>query len=488
MSKLKGKDSLHQEKVFKNISPRPRVQLEIIRELRAEIKAFTKEFEKFSPELAKKIIYYQDLVKENGEYYFLYQGSSNLKPLANYLAENDCSFKKIIKEFQDFLNLLPELDFIKKTFPNGINVSNFWIDQEQKIYLLPEFILEVKKNYSKLESKLPTAEYFRPPEIIAGQKWTKKAYLFNLTATFYYFLSGKCIFSDAETARVLNKIQNEKLPELKLLQPEIDKKTNSLFKEFLIKEPQKRPKIETASRKIEKVLLNKNTKLKLKSFNKKESQKSSAALKRKRKNEAKKIFLRYHWKKIIFIFILFTSLFWALNSGTPAAINKNTSAREVVNYFYAGFASKNIELMSETAAFDLGQMQNLISEAEIVEKLDSAFKEGKTQSKTGNSKPEKQVNSKTENSANSKLENPAAEKNSEVYSVENLEIEEKSSSDMNKKFKAFYRFNYQDSSGNYSIQAEDLLILEKIDGIWKITAVDGDFKAMTAGNYPWREE
>jgi hypothetical protein len=35
---------------------------------------------------------------------------------------------------------------------------------------------------------------------------------------------------------------------------------------------------------------------------------------------------------------------------------------------------------------------------------------------------------------------------------------------------------------------QDELIVEKIDGIWRITAVEGSLKAMIAGKYPWREE
>ena len=64
------KKNLHKEKLFKDTVPRSRVQLDIVKRVRKAI-------DNMPAELPAKIISYQDVIREEGEYYLLYQGSEN---------------------------------------------------------------------------------------------------------------------------------------------------------------------------------------------------------------------------------------------------------------------------------------------------------------------------------------------------------------------------------------------------------------------------
>ncbi|MFW6295495.1 MAG: hypothetical protein ACOC1M_07205, partial [Halanaerobium sp.] len=151
--------NLNKEKLFKDSVPRSRVQLDIVKNIRAAIEAMP-------ADLPAKIISYQDVVREDGEYYLVYVGSKNLQPLAEYLNKNPISSQKLIREFRETLELLvlEEVELIREVFPAGINAYNFWIDENKDIYLMPEKLLRSKRSYNDFELEPPAKDYFIPPE------------------------------------------------------------------------------------------------------------------------------------------------------------------------------------------------------------------------------------------------------------------------------------------------------------------------------------
>ena len=426
------------------------MQLDVVKKVRAAVK-------NMPADLPAKIIAYQDVIKENGEYFLLYQGSSNLKPLVEYLNQNSISSEKLLQEMLEVLKLLRDLDLIKSLFPKGINAANFYIDQQKNIYLLPEQIHSSQKNYNDFNFEAPAAEYFKPPEVIAGQAWDQKAYIFNLAAVFYYFLTSKTIFDDDDQAKVLNKIQTENILEPKLLVPEISEQLNSLLMEMMDRDKDERSNLDSVMQHLESA--ESAAIFRLQPFLKRENLIENKVLKKKRQKENIKLFFRQSWKPLLFFVILFASIFWGLSSGPAPVITADDSPAEVVNYFYEALAAKNIGLAKEAADVDLGQMERLISESHVIEKMQAAYSSPDS---------EREIN--------------------QVYSLENLKIEEVSNSTNSRSFKAFYEFNFRDSEQLYTVKLEDQLFLEKVDDIWKITAIEGDFKAMIAGEYPWREE
>ncbi|KXS49212.1 MAG: hypothetical protein A8274_509 [Halanaerobium sp. 4-GBenrich] len=443
-------ENLNKVKLFQDTVPRSRVQLDVVKKVRAAVK-------NMPADLPAKIIAYQDVINENGEYFLLYQGSSSLKPLVEYLNQNSISSEKLLQEMIEILKLLRDLDLIKRLFPKGINAANFYIDQQENIYLMPEQIHSSQKNYNNFDFEAPAAEYFKPPEIIAGQTWDQKAYIFNLAAVFYYFLTSKTIFGDDDQAKVLNKIQTENILEPKLLVPEISEQLNSLLMEMLDRDENERSNLDSVLQQLESAAS--AASFRLLPFLKRENLIENKVLKKKRQKENIKLFFRQSWKPLLFFVILFASIFWGLSSGPAPVITAEDSPAEVVNYFYEALAAKNIGLAKEAAAIDLGQMERLISESHVIEKMQTAYR------------------------------NPEfGEEVNQVYSLENLRIEEVSHSTNSRSFKAFYEFNFRDREKLYSAALEDQLFVEKIDDIWRITAIKGDFKAMIDGKYPWREK
>jgi len=445
------KKSLHKEKLFKDTVPRSRVQLDIVKRVRKAI-------DNMPAELPAKIISYQDVIREEGEYYLLYQGSENLEPLAEYLNKNPIDSKILLKELEESLALLQDIELVKEIFPKGINASNFWIDEENDIYLMPEAMLRSKRNYNEFELEIPTQEYFMPPEVVAGEDWQLESYIFNLASVFYYFLSGETIFSDRDHAKVLNKIQNEKILALQALLPQISDNLNQLFMEMLAKEQKERPDLNYLIEELKRT--SKENKFEIQPFLERENLIDNKIIKKKRRNENIKLFFRHSWKVILFFAIIGGGFIWGLSSGSPATITPDNTAGEVVNYFYEAIATKNINLANEAADFDLGEMERMISETHVIEKMQQAY--------GGDPEQGGEVN--------------------EIYSLEKLEIEELSASEARHRFRASYEFNFRDREGSYSHQMLDELTVEKIEGIWRITAVEGSIKDMIAGEYPWRDE
>jgi serine/threonine protein kinase len=444
-------NKIQKEKLFKDTVPRSRVQLDIVKRVRAAI-------DNMPAELPEKIISYQDVIREDGEYYLLYRGSENLEPLAEYLNKNSFKAQLLIEEFKETLALLKDIQLVKDIFPAGINASNFWIDGDKNIYLMPEAMLRSKRNYNEFELEIPSQDYFMPPEVITGEDWQLKSYIFNIASVFYYFLSGETIFSDRDNAKVLNKIQNENILVLKALVPKLSDSLNQLFMEMLAREQEKRPEINYLIEEIKRAKAENN--FELEAFLERKNLIDSKIIKKKRRNENIKLFFRHSWKVILFFTIIGGGLIWGLTTGSPATITAENTAGEVVNYFYEAIATKNINLANEAADFELGEMERMISETHVIEKMQQAY--------GGDPEQGGEVN--------------------EIYSLENLKIKELSTTEKRSQFRASYEFNFRDREGHYSYQMQDELIVEKIDGIWRITAVEGSLKAMIAGKYPWREE
>ena len=447
--------NLNKEKLFQDFKPRSKVQLETVKDIQRAIKDL-------GTELPEKIISYQAIEREAGEYYLLTTASKDLLPLREHLENNSFNFKKLLNEFKAVFELLEELDLEQKKlcFSDGLNAANFWYDpQKDKIYLMPQIFVDLKRNYGRYDFADHGKDYFRPPEIIAGEAWQDKSYVFNLAAVFYYFISSKKIFNDKDNAKVLNKIQSEKIMEIDRLIPEISEAVNQLFKEMLQKEAAQRPDYSAVIKKLQSLELDSNKNFDLKSFQAKASKNTDSLLAKKNKKDNIKLFFRLNWKSIAFFAVLGLAILYGLSSGPPANVTEETTAEEVVEYFYAGIASKNITLINESSEIDLGRMQRIITESHVIESMQAAYGD-----------PEAEP-----------------EGDQSVYSLEEFEFREISAAEENYIFEANYKFSFRDQEGIYSFDHQDRLYLEKRNQIWTIVEIEGNFKEMIEGNFPWRE-
>jgi len=444
---------LQKEKLFKKFVPRSRVQLDIVKRLKKELVSSSN-----SHKYPSKIITYQDIIREDGEYYLLYEGAENLQPLAEYLSKNKIDADYLIKEFQSILELIPFFTDNKHLFSKGINAANYWIDAQKNIYLIPQPFLEIKETYSSIGFDIPSLEYFRPPEIIRNETWNQKSYIFNTAAVFYYFLSGETIFADQDKSKVLNKIKDEKILEIKYLYNYIPRELSDFIMSMLHKEEQKRPGSGEAVNRFENIISGNDLHFEMKSFAERKDLSDNKAVKKKRRFENTKLFFRQRWKVILFFTLIIGGFFYGITSESPSVINKDTEAAEVVGYFYTAVGTKNIALADNAAEIDLGQMERIITESHVVERMQSAFQQ---------------------NNSGDEIE--------QVYSLENLKIERRYITENNAAFSADYIFKFRDQENSYRADIEDVIYLEKIDGVWKIINIEGDFADMIDGNYPWRE-
>lgn len=438
------------EKLFKDIQPRSRVQLE-------RVKLIRKTLANLPADLPDKIISYQKVSRDGGEYFLHYQGNSKLQPLIKYLRENSISAKKLIKEYEELLKLIKNQEIIKDIFPAGINAANFWIDEQEKIYLMPEVFLQTKKRYQKFDFELAAKEYFRPPEIIRGGEWDQKSYIFNLTAVFYYFLSGRKIFNDQDSAKVMNKIQSAKILEIKNITPQISNSLNKILMKNLNKKDSKRMNLDHLLETLPKEIPHND--FLLTSFEEREKEIDKKMLAKNNKKENIKLFFRQSWKAIIFSAAAVGIFIWSIMSGPGATITPENTPREVVDYFYMGISEKNITLSNEAVDFDLGNLDRLISETHVIERMQQAY-----------GGPEQE-----------------GEQRKNIFNLENIEIKEVAKTDLGYEFKAHYDFKMNNPDENISFAAEDKLFLEKVDDTWRIIKIKGDIKEMIAGSYPWEE-
>lgn len=448
MGQLPKNKKIKQEKLFSTAVPSSQVQLKLVKQVKATINII-------QAKKSAKIINYQAVKIKNGEYYLSLE-QLNLKPLTKYLTTQGIDSQKLLLEFRQIFKTLTELELIKKLFPKGMKPDHFWIDASENIYLMPESILKVKENYCALNLELPGAEYFRPPEIISASNWQLEAYLFNLAAILYYFLTQTTIFTDQDKAKVLTKIQTEKILKVKALNHKISSELNKLIMEMLNKKQEKRPNLEVVLASLETIAEKNKLTLKFGSITQKS--KPNKLVQNKRRNEKIKLFFRQSWKVLLFFVLVFGALIWSLFSGPKAAITEKNTPVEVVNYFYQGVANKNISLAQVAVDFELDQLERLIVESHVIEKMQSAYSSGDA---------EKEIK--------------------RVYQLKNLKVKNLSAAANEYKFEVKYNFSYQNQSDNYNLEAKDQLLVKQVKGVWKIIKIDGNMKTLIAGNYPGRE-
>jgi hypothetical protein len=282
--------------------------------------------------------------------------------------------------------------------------------------------------------------------------------LFNLAAVFYYFLSGEKIFADQDRAKVMNKIQGEKILEIKDLIPELPESLNTLLMQMLSKDDSERGDFDKIIRELSGLLEDIESDIELSAFLQRKDLLDGKSITWKRRRENLKLYFRQNWKFMLFFLVLGGSLIFGVFSHTPAVITEETEPEQVVSYFYEGLSTKNLNLIDEAAAFKLGDMERIITESHVIEKMQSAF---------------------NQNNSDGEYE--------QVYSLENISVKQILASENNSRFKVNYVFKFTDQKGSYSFRAEDELSLEKTNGIWEITSIKGSFAKMIEGDFPWRE-
>lgn len=105
----------------------------------------------------------------------------------------------------------------------------------------------------------------------------------------------------------------------------------------------------------------------------------------------------------------------------------------MVNYFYQAVANKNISLAKAAVDFDLDQLETLIAESHVIEKMQSAYSSGD---------PKKEIK--------------------RVYQIKDLKIQKLSAAAKQYKFEVKYNFSYQNQNDNSIFHTKDQVLVKKL--------------------------
>ncbi|MGM0601819.1 MAG: protein kinase domain-containing protein [Bacillota bacterium] len=442
-------NNLQKEKLFSRQLPRSRVQLDIVNDIKNDIKNRTSE-------LPAQIITYQKIVREKGDYYIYRNGPNNLTPFKLHFKKNIIHAGNLLDYFINILETLNSNFFQNEiVFPQGIKTENLYLSAEGELYLFAENYLDLQKKYSEIEEITPKGYYFIPPEIISRKKWAEKGFVFNTAALFYYFFTGRTIFSDKDEAVVLEKIQSEKIIEIKYFNSDIDHNLNSLFSDMLSKNSEERPCFTEAISRLKRIKADLSCDFEIDHNN---TNSLERKIKLQRTKENIKLYFRRNWKLVLFFLLIGAGVFFGISGGPSAVVDKGTSPEQVLNLFYKGIAEKNIQLIEETSTADIGDLERMVVESHVVEKMQSAY-------------------------------NKSAEKSSinSVYNLKNLQIEEIMRKSDEVIYRVKYNFEFFRDDNYHSVEMNDKISVERENSSWEIVTIEGSLKDITAGNHRWEE-
>lgn len=441
---------LQKEKLFSSQLPRSRVQLDIVNRIKNDLKSGINRVK-----IPSEIITYQKIVREDGGYYIYRNGPNNLTPIKLYLHKSRIKSGDLLDYFIEILTVLKKnSSYNNKIFPQGIKVENIYLSKGKRIFILAENYLDLRKKYAEFEEISPKKHYFIPPEMIFEPKWSEKGYVFNTAAVFYYFFTGRTIFPDKDKAAVLEKIQSEKIMEIKYLNSDISNNLSGFFADMLSRNPEDRPGFDKTVLVLRQIKTNLSINYKVDYDN---ITRTERRIKLKSLKDNAKLFFRRNWKLLLFFVLIGAGVFWGVSGNHSSIIDKTVSPEEVLNLFYKGIDEKNIQLIEEITTADIGNLERLIVESHVVEKMQLAFEKS------------------SDSSVNF------------VYDLENLKIKEIMRRRNEVIFRAEYDFKFYRDDYYYTAEMNDKISIKNENNRWKIVMIEGSLAEIAAGNHPWEE-
>ena len=349
------------EQIFQSRDAKGRAAQDIIKKIKELIKGQREEL------FAEQYLSYQSIENIDGEYYLL-RKNKDLAPLKEYLAANEVEVSQIIKWLQTILDLFEQaaardLDW------SGILPASLWVDNEGALYIIDPLVTEEIMPYRE-ELKFDfNAKLLLPPEIIKGKEWDARAQIYSISAFFYYLLTAKPLFKEVESARLMFKIKNIQPLEPHIINPKLSAELSTLVLDLLAKEKQYRPQgFKIVNRRLERLIDNKQ--LLSSAREEKKTRVKQILLKSLFKIKETSFYFAYKYGKmtIAIVVALGVVLSFALSGGYKEVIDKETSAQEVVDYFYKSINHKRINRFKETIEVEkLPHIESMIMHGYIIE-------------------------------------------------------------------------------------------------------------------------
>ncbi len=420
------------ESIFAARTPSSRVIYDIIHQLEELIK------ERHGKIEHPDYLPYDRIESINEDYFLLREGDSFLKPVSLYLAENKPSLADITR----WAVIIGEIgcEAERKNIEwSGLDLRSLWVDEDGELKFLDPDIVSLIGQYRGERNRVFTVEAFQPPEIFQQQGWDERARLYSYGVIIYYLVTGCLPFETEEKADLIDMILNSNPLEPRFRNHQLGEGLNLFIMELLTTDKDKRLSGWTEVVDRLKSLKNESRIEAAGDEIIKNRARASRIIKSKDRKWTIKVFWRNYWKPVAAFFLVFMGLLYiSITGGGPDIITEATRPEEVVEYFYQAIDSKDITVMEETTRLELGQLEKIITQSYVMEKMRSAYSpdEGK------------------------------------LFGVEKLEIRAKQDFPQ-PVFSANYIFYLNIEEESKQIEMADIIKLGNVEGIWQIVELKG---------------
>ncbi|MGM0369122.1 MAG: hypothetical protein ACQEP9_01730 [Bacillota bacterium] len=442
-----------QEKVFYSRDTKGMVARDIIKDIKGIIN-------NSNSIKNKHYISYETVKNIEGEY-FLSRSDANLEPLRNYLANNQVSIETIINWLETILNLFQVAKDSSLSW-EGITPASLWVGEDEQIFIVDPQVTNKISHYREEVEFDWSDKLLLPPEILEGQAWDDRAQIYSIVSFFYYLLTDKPLFSDKEDTQIMAKIKKIKPLNPQTINAKLSGGLNNLLMECLAKGPNERP---TSFGEVLKVVTRLKNSDQLRSSKKRQQEiKNKQSIQQQLFKIKESLFwfwYKYGKLSVIMVIIISVLTVFVLSGGYEPIIDEHTKEKQVVNYFYEGIDTKNINLLEETIDISqISHIKGMVMNGYIIEASKKLL---------SNRPPSAHKEEIKENSA-------AKQKSStedRLFKIENLEIN-KITDTPQQKYRASYQFVFIDQDKTAKIKMEDQIILDKVKDKWKIKKIAGD--------------
>jgi|SRR6056297_78466 len=442
----KGNKKLIAEKIFINKKPRSRVMLDIVKDIKNNLKRY-----RFGSD---KVLKFSKAERIGGEYFLLTKDENYYPSLIENITSGNIEVDKAADWCLQILQIWNSLND-KIEFSSEIKLNYFRVDHKSNIKLVDPHINRIIEQYRYPYFEKEFDEIYRSPDLISKQNWNEKARIYNFGVIFYYLLTGRFPFQADNKKDMYDKKMTGSFLKARYLNSEISVKFSDLITKMLQSDQKKQPvSINAIINEIKHLKEKKSIKalpqVREQNLNKKETQ-----LRKSRLKENILFYFRHHWGKTLFFGIIITAILSIGLLGTnPPVITEATTPDQLIKYFYDSIDKKNPVILTQTTSVNLKKLKTMVSEGYVMETMRGAYQ---------NQNDEEDIEEK-------------------VFGIKSLNINSTAASDYYQ-YEISYIFYYPREDKMQEKNMMDRLLVKQEDGKWQITEIKGDIVDLIEGNF-----
>ncbi|MDZ7673261.1 MAG: hypothetical protein U5K53_10615 [Halanaerobiales bacterium] len=439
-----GNKKLTAEKIFQNKKPRSRVILSTVKDIENVLEKYKIDNDNFLNFISVK--------KIEGEYYIISDKKEYMPTLLEKIKEDNYDIEQAVNWVKKALKIWDNFEY-KEEFNAELKLNYFRINNNNEVKIVNPFVNKVIESYRYKPIKNEHDEIYRSPDVINSGDYNTVGRIYNFGVILYYLTTNKLPFQGDNKTEMFDKKMTNSFDEPRFLNPDISKSLSDLIIAML-NNGFKNKDLKDLINGLDEITNNNIIKASEKEI--KENKKlSKGKLKKNKRKQSIIFFFRHHWGKTLLV-IAVIAMFVGLGfmGGTTPVVTEETSPEEVVNFFYDSIDKKDPVVIDQTTVVDLNKLENMVTEGHVMETMRNAY--------SSLSEEEKEEN--------------------KIYGIKTLSIEQFEQNDYFE-FKTSYIFYYPGEEQMEESTMNDTLIVEKIDGLWQITEINGDIRALIEGNF-----